>query len=759
MARVVDTIINLKDKFSGTLNKISKNTEKFQAQMKQAELSGNKLRKSMGNTFGTIAKTAGVVGVASVTAFGAASVKTFADFEQSMSNVESLLGSSATPEIMTKLGDKAEELGRKTSKSAKECADAMSYQALAGFSVNDILKSTEPILRLSEAASLDLARTSDLVTDSLSAMGLTTDDLGKYLDVVATTQAAANTSAEGMLEAYIAVGGQFKNLNVTLEESASMIGILANRGVKSSEAGNALNAILINLTSGAGQAGEAMKKIGVSAYDAQGKFKGIEKVLLEVKAATKDYTDAQRDQIYSMIAGKTQMTAFNALMSGVSEEYKDLKESVSDCGGALEKMAQTKQDNLIGRLTQIKSGIEGIQIRLIKQFKPQLTGFLDYILATLPKVSDYIANKVEWFAKQLPKLGAIISALIPVIGGVVGGLMAFSVLTKVISMFNKFKRTVLGLKTTLLALSANPVFLIAAALGVLAVAFIGLYQHCEGFRNAINGMMTKLQEFGSYAMAVLQPVFDWIGSWVTGTLIPIFTQLGAKIMEIWTNSIAPALAKLSQNLLILWNNVLSPLLGFLGGAFLIGFMSCFDTIANLFSTFLTTVTGVVSSVINIFSSIIDFIVNVFTGNWSAAWQNIVNILINLLNGMQSVVKGIFNGIIDLVNGIIGGINKVTSIEIGGKSIGFTIPTIPKFATGTQYFKGGVAEIGEHGGEIVNLPNGSQVIPADKSEKMLSGGGNVNINLTIQGNVIGNDDFANDVGSTIVKKIKDELNRR
>lgn len=755
MARVVDTIINLKDKFSGTLDKISKNTEKFQGQMKQAELTGKKLRKSVADSFGGISKAVGITGVAGVTAFGVASTKTFAEFEQSMSNVESLLGSSATPEIMKQLGDKAEELGAKTSKSAKECADAMSYQALAGFSVNDILKSTEPILRLSESASLDLARTSDLVTDSLSAMGLTTDELGKYLDIVATTQASANTTAEGMLEAYISVGGQFKNLNVTLEESASMIGILANRGVKSSEAGNALNAILINLTSGAGQAGVAMEKIGVNAYDAQGKFKGIEKVLLEVKEATKNYTDAQRDQVYSMIAGKTQMTAFNALMSGVSEEYQDLKASVSDCGGALEKMAQTKQDNLIGRLTQLKSAIEGLQIRIIKNFKPQLTNFLDYILSAMPKVSDYVVNKVTWFANQLPRLGRIISALLPVLAGLVSGLTAFAVLTKVIAMFNKFKK----LSSTLMALSANPIFLIASAIGVLIVGFVALYKHSEEFRNAVGGMMAKLQEFGAYVMSALQPVFEWIGSWITGTIIPILAQLGAKIFEIWNSNIAPTLSKLAQNLITIWNNVLAPLLGFIGGAFIIGFMNAFETIANLFSTFFSTVTEVVGNVINIFSNIIDFIVNVFTGNWSSAWQNVVNIFVNLFQGLQSVVKGIFNGIIDLVNGVIGGINKVTSIEIGGKSIGFTIPTIPKFATGTQYFRGGVAEINEHGGEIVNLPNGSQVIPADKSKQMLSRNGDVNVNVTIQGNVVGNDSFADEVGETIVKKIKDELNRR
>ncbi|MCD3217886.1 phage tail tape measure protein, partial [Clostridium botulinum C] len=167
---------------------------------------------------------------APLVAVGGGALKVSSDFETSMSNVQAISG--ATGEDFKRLGDKAKELGAKTSKSAKESADAMSYQALAGWNVNQILEATEPILRLSEAGNMDLARASDLVTDSMSAMGIQTKDLTQYLDVCAQAQRKSNTTAEMMLEAYVGCGGTLKNLKVPLTESATWIGVLANRGIK-----------------------------------------------------------------------------------------------------------------------------------------------------------------------------------------------------------------------------------------------------------------------------------------------------------------------------------------------------------------------------------------------------------------------------------------------------------------------------------------------------------------------------------------------
>ena len=235
-------------------------------------LAGKAIGASVKFTATALAATAtAVAGVA------AASVKTGAEFEAAMSSVAATAG--ATEEEYKALEAAALEMGRTTSKTASESAAALEYMALAGWSVDQSIKGLPSILRLSEATGLDLARTSDLVTDSMSALGVTVDGLAGYLDIAAKANNKSNQTAEQLMEAYLGVGGTMKNLNVPLEESATALGVLANRGIKGSEAGTALNAIMVNLTTGSGKAGTMMEKLGISAFDAEGNFIGLEETL------------------------------------------------------------------------------------------------------------------------------------------------------------------------------------------------------------------------------------------------------------------------------------------------------------------------------------------------------------------------------------------------------------------------------------------------------------------------------------------------
>lgn len=321
---------------------------------------------------------------APMVAFAGYSTKVAMDFEQGMAQVSAISG--ATEKDLEKLSNKAKELGATTSKSATESAKAMEYQALAGWNVQQILEGTEPILRLSEATNLDLARASDLTTDSMSAMGIETKNLGRYLDIVAQTQRSSNTTAGDLMEAYIGVGGTLKNLNVPLEESSAWLGVLANRGIKGSEAGNALSSVLINLTSGLGQAGTAMQELGISAYDSEGKFKGIEVVLKELDTALANCSEEQRDMYLAMIGGKTNIDTLNSLLSGLSEEYTSLKSKVIDSSGALNEMAETMQNTAKGNVTKLKSQLEALGIQIGEKLLPHVNDLI-----------GHLSNLIEWF--------------------------------------------------------------------------------------------------------------------------------------------------------------------------------------------------------------------------------------------------------------------------------------------------------------------------------------------------------------------------
>ena len=305
---------------------------------------------------------AAVAAAGAIKDIGAAAIKTGADFEKSMSGLAATAGIDAGSEQYQRLENAAREMGRATSKSAAESADALQYMALAGWSVEDSIKGLPSILHLSEASGMELARTSDMVTDTMSALGISINELPGYLDVVAKAQNTTNQSAEQLMEAYLGVGGTLKSLGVSTEESATALGVLANRGTKGSEAGTALNAIMVNLTTGAGQAGKAMEALGVSAFDSEGNFIGLKATLEKVNEATKGMTQEERNAALAAIGGKQHLDSLQKLMAGLNDttadgtqEWAAITEGLKDAGGALEEMRNRKVDNLAGDIDVIKS--------------------------------------------------------------------------------------------------------------------------------------------------------------------------------------------------------------------------------------------------------------------------------------------------------------------------------------------------------------------------------------------------------------------
>ncbi|MBR1444329.1 MAG: phage tail tape measure protein, partial [Firmicutes bacterium] len=262
MGKTINTILNLQDKLSPKLSQAAKNALIFKAKLQSCEGAAQNVDKFLSG-LGKTAVAATAAAVTGMAAFAKESVETYGQFQKSMSNVAGILSIDKSSEAYAQLSNAAREAGKSTTKTASESADALSYMALAGWSTQDSMKGLMPILHASEATGADLATTSDLVTDSMSALGLKTDELQHYLDVCARAQNKSNTSLTQMQEAYIAVGGTFKTFNTPLQESGALLGILANRGIKGSEAGVRLQSTLINLTKKSGESAKAMKDLGI----------------------------------------------------------------------------------------------------------------------------------------------------------------------------------------------------------------------------------------------------------------------------------------------------------------------------------------------------------------------------------------------------------------------------------------------------------------------------------------------------------------
>lgn len=346
-----------------------------------------------------VAAKAAQMGAAAIKAAGQAvvdvgkySVQVGQEFETAMSNASATAG--ATTAEYDKMKQAAMEMGKTTSKTATESAQALEYMSLAGWDVDTSVSALPSVLKMSEASGMDLARTSDLVTDSMAALGVTVDELPGYLDMAAKAQTKSNQSAEQLMDAYLGVGGTMKNLNVPLEESATALGVMANRGIKGSEAGNALNAIMTNLTTGTGQAGKMMQQLGVSAFDSQGNFIGLEATLQQLNTALQGCSDEERNAAMAAIGGKQHVDALNDLMSGLNttnekgvSEWAALKGELDNCKGSLDAMRDTKLDNLEGDMAALESATQDAGIKIYEHLNTPLRDFAQFGTRAVHQVS------------------------------------------------------------------------------------------------------------------------------------------------------------------------------------------------------------------------------------------------------------------------------------------------------------------------------------------------------------------------------------
>ncbi len=518
------------DRSSKAFRKAVEGTKEYQQAMDKLSASAGELKSKVGgalNDIWNITLKAATAITSTAVAAGAASVKIGSDFDKSMSTVQALSG-AAGAELDT-LREKAKEMGATTSKTAKESADALGYMALAGWDTQQMLGGLEPILRASEAGAMDLATTSDLVTDSMSAMGVSVNDLTHYLDVATKAQSSSNTSLEQLLNAYVIAGGSFKNFNVSLEESATLLGVLANRGIKGSEAGNSLNSVLINLIGASGKSSEAMETLGVSAFDTNGKFIGVTETLEQVSTALEKLDEEQRAVLTAQLGGKTQYDTLQALLSGVNEEYDVLLGKIEDSNGALEDTAKIMRDNLRGDIDSLKSKLQDLGIEVNDQFTESFREAVQVTTKEVSKLSDKISDgelgesleKIgNAFAKVLEQIakfttntgipaainlfefiadnGELVKSLIIGIGGAFAAWKFGSNLISIYKSFMKFKdaaaQSEIAAKAFNNTLKANIILAVASAIWAAVNALIGFAKNADTANNRIRDYRKEIQE-------------------------------------------------------------------------------------------------------------------------------------------------------------------------------------------------------------------------------------------------------------------------
>ena len=317
-------------------------------------------------------------------------VKEAANFEQSMSQVFATMGSAATPEAKETLTKLARDQGKSTKYSAVEAAQAINYLALAGYDAQTSVTALPNILQLAAAGNMDLAKASDMVTDSMSALGVEVSEqsLRRFNDEMAKASSTTNTSVEQLGEAYLKIGGTGKMLKGGTTELATALGILADNGTKGAEGGTALRNVLLSMTAPTDQAKEVMNSLGVSAFDSEGNMRKFNDVLKDLNKALEPMTEAQRTDVMSKIFNKNDLTDIEALLANCGERWDEVYAGLENSDGAAAKMAKEQQNNLLGQLEELSGAWSDLKIELGNASLP----FIKPMVAGLKGV-------VEWFGK------------------------------------------------------------------------------------------------------------------------------------------------------------------------------------------------------------------------------------------------------------------------------------------------------------------------------------------------------------------------
>lgn len=357
-----------------------------------------------------------------VAGIGIASVKVGSQFTSSMSNVAATMGITVDEinngsESFEMLKKAAKDMGKSTQFSASQSAEALNYLALAGYDAEKAVEALPKVLNLAAAGGLDLAYTSDLVTDSMSALGLEMSELEGFTDQLAKTSQKSNTNVGQLGEAILTVGGTAKILKGGTVELNTQLGILADNGIKGSEGGTALRNVLLSLSAPTDKQAAAMKSLGIETYDASGKLKSTDEIFQELNGTLGEMTDKERTEVLAKLFNKVDLKAANALLAGSGERFGELSKEIANSEGAAAAMAETLNDNLTGKVTILKSALEGLGIEIFEGMDAPLQAVVETITGYVDKLSgvmtahDDIKASAEELGMTAEELGFNLSEI------------------------------------------------------------------------------------------------------------------------------------------------------------------------------------------------------------------------------------------------------------------------------------------------------------------------------------------------------------
>lgn len=626
-----------------------------------------------------------------VAGLGAAAVKTASDFDTSMSKVAAVSG--ATGDDLDALRDKAREMGAKTKFSASEAADAMNYMAMAGWKTGDMLEGIEGIMNLAAASGEDLATTSDIVTDALTAFGLTAQDSGHFADILAAASSNANTNVAMMGETFKYCAPIAGALGFSAEDTAEAIGLMANAGIKSTQAGTALRTIMNNLSGEVKITGAALGEVTIATTNADGSMRDLSDILSDCRGAFSQLSESEQAAAAEALVGKNAMSGFLALMNAGEGDIEKLSSAIDSCSdtfvktvdgtiipmsqaleegvewieeynGVSEKMAAVMQDNLGGQLTILKSQIQELAISFGEMLMPAIRAIVSKIQAFVDKLNGMSESQ----RKAVLTIGLVIAALGPLlvilgtvisrVGVAMQGFVKLATGVKKLGVAVKAGTGIFGKLGAALGGISAPVLAVIAVIAVLVAAFKHLWDTNEEFRNAItaiwNGIVSKIQAF-------CQGIVDRLNAlgFEFGSIVDVLKSLWDGLCQFLAPVFEAAFSVVSTVLGTVLD-VITGLLDVFIGLFTGNWSQMWDGVKEIFSGVWDAITGLFDTALNLLKSLAEVVFGWFGTTWETVWTSIKSFFETIWNGIIAFFSGIWNSIVSTVTAQINAVKTVVT---------------------------------------------------------------------------------------------------
>lgn len=623
------------------------------------------------NTIGDIASkgmraTADILkgATTAITGLGAAAIKVGSDFEAGMSKVAAISGASGSE--LEALTEKAKEMGASTKFSATESAAAFEYMAMAGWKTGDMLNGIEGIMSLAAASGEDLATTSDIVTDALTAFGLKAGDAGHFSDILAQASSNANTNVGMMGETFKYVAPVAGALGYTAEDTAMAIGLMANAGIKSSQAGTALRSMMSRLAKPTKEVGIAMDALGVSLTNSDGSMKTLNELMRDLREGFNGLSEAESAELASMLAGQEAMSGLLAIVGASEVDFSKLEDSIYNCDGAAARMAETMSDNLQGQLTILKSGIEGLGISFYEKIQTPLKDIAKEAQGMVGQLQD--AFDEGGLEGLVTAFGDVLAQIVERVAGAAPDLIMAA--TGLVSSFCDSLKNSAGVGEAAAGLISSLVtafFRCADDIWTTAIVLAG--KMAQGLADGAPGMVAAVS-------SSVKDIFECLSDWA-----PDFVDAGVQIIGSLAQGLADTLPVILQHgidIVLQLGRGIADSLPELIPILVDGILDLIDTAVNNIDAIvdigIDIVMAIADGIIRALPILIQKAPDIIVKFWEALNRNLVKIIesgvelvVKLIEGIISAIPELIKNLPKILEAIIMTIRGFDFIEVG-KSI-------------------------------------------------------------------------------------------